>query len=97
MDDAEIASIKGRLLACEAVLTHLIWAIARNSQHPPAALALLWKEVEEGMAMISEQPGLDRAAIAAAREAIAGMGESLLGGLTEEALRRTARTDQGPH
>lgn len=91
--DEEIEELFGRQYALESMLTHLIWAWAKDQPHPPSALANYLRPIEEGLAKTASQsPG--SAAIQAARATVREIGLELERTLQQQALLRTS--GEGP-
>jgi predicted component of type VI protein secretion system len=77
MNEDEMTVIKGRLLAYETILYHLVLAVAKTARNPDEALAALWREVENGTARYEPRLGLEESSIAEARSVIKRMGPNL--------------------
>jgi hypothetical protein len=91
--EEELEHLFGQAFALEAMLTHLIWAWAKEQPHPPTALSTYLRPIEESMAELGRgQHG--NLAMKAAEETVRGIALELERTLHEEALRRTER--EGP-
>ena len=89
------AVLQGRLLAFEAMLTHLIWRWALDQPHTPEALARYLRPLEETTATLAQEAGNHPDAVAAMAATIRGVAESLEAALHAEALRRTGPSNPG--
>jgi len=80
--------LQGRLLAFEAMLSHLIWQWALSQEHPPSALSKYLRPLEEKSAALARDPGNHPDAMRGMQETIRGMAETLEHTLHAETLRR---------